>query len=159
MGIVDDSNDIIDIDLSVTKKKRFRIDGDNNRILLLNTSDFGVISRLKEMYPKLTNMAVDAQDEELDFGSEDDDDFTRIDKAGAAISAVDKKMRDGIDYIFDSNVSEVCAPDGTMYDMFNGRFRFEYVIEKIVELYTKQVKKEYNAMSNRLKKHTSKYTG
>lgn len=150
-------DNIIDIDLSVTQKQKIRIDGDDNRILLLNTADFGVVTRLKDMYPKLTHSATDAQGNEIDFGSDSDDEYTRIQKAGDAINTIDMQMREGLDYIFDSNVSEVCAPDGTMYDLFNGKFRFELIIEKLVELYGQRVKNEYSVMAARLKKHTSKY--
>ena len=55
---VDDN--VVDLDLSVIRKKRFRVDGDNNRILELNTSDVGIVSRLNEVYPKLQKLAQDA---------------------------------------------------------------------------------------------------
>ena len=157
---VSTEDDIVDIDLSATKKKRFRIDGDNNRILYLNTSDFSIISRLKETYPKLTSLASEVQDGdlEIDEGTEDVE-FQKLDKASRFIDNIDHKMREYIDYIFDSNVSEVCAPAGTMYDLFNGKFRFEYIIEKLVQLHDSQVRKEYSKMSARLHKHTSKYMG
>lgn len=145
-----------DIDLSAIRKKRFRIDGDNNRILELNTSDFGVIVRLKETYPTLTDLAMQVGSTGFDF-EDDDDEITRLDKAGSIIDSIDKQMREKIDYIFNSNVSEVCAPSGTMYDLINGKFRFEYILEKIAALYSGQIKKEYSKMASRLKKHTAKY--
>lgn len=156
---VPEDDDIVDIDLSATKKKRFRIDGDNNRILYLNTSDFGVISRLKDTYPTLADLASQVGAEGFDFGEDDEDELVKLTKASHVIDTIDKKMREGIDYIFDSNVSEICAPDGTMYDLFNGKFRFEHIIEKLANLYNTQVSKEYRKMFARLKKHTSKYTG
>lgn len=153
-----EEEDVIDIDLSITNKKRFRIDGDNKRILYLNTSDFGVISRLKETYPKLTSLASDVSGEEFDIKS-DDTEYEKLEKASRFVDTIDQKMRKLVDYIFSSNVSEVCAPDGTMYDLFNGKFRFEHIIEKLADLYDKQVRSEYSKMSSRMKKHTSKYTG
>lgn len=145
-----------DIDLSAIRKKRFRIDGDNSRILELNTSDFGVVVRLKETYPELTDLATQVGKTGFEF-NEDDDEFTKLDKAGSIIDTIDKQMREKIDYIFGSNVSEVCAPDGTMYDLINGKFRFEYILERIAALYNGQIKKEYSKMASRLKKHTGKY--
>ena len=38
-------------------------------------------------------------------------------------------MRELIDFIFQANVSSVCADDGTMADPLNGQFRFEHIIE------------------------------
>lgn len=153
---VDD--DIIDIDLSATRKKRFRIDGDPNRVIELNTSDFSVISRLRDKYPELLELANNGSgDAKLDF-SDDADDAEKLTVTGNFIDAIDQRMREGIDYIFASPVSAVCASDGTMYDLFNGKFRFEYIIEKLGALYNENVSREYKKMSKRLKKHTGKYT-
>ena len=48
---------VVDIELGSLRKQRFRINGDNNRILELNTSDMGIITRLSELYPKLQELA------------------------------------------------------------------------------------------------------
>lgn len=153
---VSDDADIVDIDLSAIKKKRFRIDGDNNRILELNTSDFGVVVRLNETYASLTELATQVAGKGFDFDAADDD-VVKLDKASTVIDTIDTQMRKKIDYIFDSNVSEVCAPSGTMYDLINGKFRFEYILEKLAALYSVQIQKEYTKMAARMKKHTGKY--
>lgn len=160
MGVANQvqDDDIIDIDLSVTRKKRFRIDGDPNKIIELNTSDFSVISRLRDKYPELLELA-NMRGAEVPEFSEDDDEESKITVTGDFIDAIDQRMREGIDYIFASPVSAVCASDGTMYDLFNGKFRFEYIIEKLGALYNENVSREYKKMSKRLHKHTSKYTG
>lgn len=137
---------IIDIDLSMTRRKRFRVDKDNNRIVELNTSDLTIVTRLKEAYPKL---------QELTESIKDDSDESELDW----LKEVDEKMRKLIDYIFDSNVSEICAPDGTMYDMFEGQFRYEYIIDVLGNLYETNMSAEVEKMRKRVEKHTSKYTG
>ena len=48
-------NDVIDIKLAVEKQK-IRIDGDDNRIIELDTSDLSVLTRLNEYYPKLKEL-------------------------------------------------------------------------------------------------------
>ena len=45
--------EFIDVDLSVTKKKKIRINGDNNKIIELNTSDLNILERLSKQYPVL----------------------------------------------------------------------------------------------------------
>ena len=62
-----------------------------------------------------------------------------------------------MDYIFNSNVSELCAPDGSMYDPINGKFRFEHIIDTLAALYETDVSGEMNKLANRVKKHTDKY--
>lgn len=139
---------IIDIDLSVTKKKQFRIDGDDNRIIELNTSDMTIIERLNEVYPKLESLS--ARTAEL---SDDD-----VEGGIKALKNIDKEMRELLDYTFDSPISSVCAPDGSMYDLFNGEFRFEHIITVLLNLYEDNISKEFNNMEKRINKHTAKYT-
>lgn len=144
---------VVDIDLSVTRKKRFRIDGDNKRILELNTSDMGIITRLQDLTPKLEalqNKAVNVDD-----ADSDEDAFN---KSADLLKEIDKEMREIMDELFASNVSSVCAPDGSMYDPFNGKFRFEHIIDALMPLYEQNVTEEYKRMSKRVQLHTQKYT-
>ena len=145
-----------DIDLSVTRKKRFRIDGDNNRYLELNTSDMNIITRLEQLYPKLEKLSRDAAVKQLDKNDTDDDKV--LTKLSQALTKIDMEMRKILDDIFDSNVSEVCAPSGSMFDPFNGEFRFEHIIDVLSKLYENNLNAEFKKMSDKMKKRTSKYT-
>jgi hypothetical protein len=145
------SNNIIDIDLSVTRKKRFRIDGDDNRVIELNTSDMTILNRLDEADRQLRELAdkanfelVDAEDENRDIVKE--------------LLATDKQMREIIDYLFDAPVSDVCAPNGSMYDPFNGKYRFEHIMEALFVQYENNIAEEIKKMRKNVQKHTSKYT-
>lgn len=151
-------NDIVDINLSAIRKKRFRIDGDDNRILELNTSDLGVLSRIKEAYPKLQELNERAIQ---DWPNSDADHVGEKDYEAVVnvLKGIDTEMRQLIDYIFNSNVSEVCAPDGTMYDPIDGQFRFEHIINCLVALYENNIDLEVKQISNRVRKYTDKYTG
>lgn len=145
-----------EINLSAIRKKRFRIDGDNNRFLELDTSDMGIITRLDNLYPKLQKLAQDAAVKQLD--KEDADNERSITKISNALIRIDSQMRQIVDDIFDSNVSEICAPSGTMFDPFNGEFRYEHIIDVIASLYKENIKKEFKKMAAKMKKHTAKYT-
>lgn len=141
------NNDVVDINLAGVQRTRFRINGDNNAIIELNTSDIGAVFRLEEAYPKLHD-----QLKKIAELNPDDDGFN------AAMKEADKAMRDQIDYIFDYPVSEVCAKNGTMYDPFEGSFRFEHIISTLTKLYETNLNAEYKKMNARIQKHTSKYT-
>lgn len=145
-----------DIDLSVTRKKRFRVDRNNNKYLELNTSDMGIITRLDNLYPKLEKLSQDAAIKKL--AQEEEDDEKTLTKISNALIKIDVEMRKIIDDIFDSNVCEVCAPDGSMIDPFNGEFRFEHILDVLTKLYENNLNTEYKKMSDRIKKRTSKYT-
>lgn len=146
----------VDISLSETRRSRFRIDGDNNRILELNISDMGITTRLRDGYPKLDKLVQKiASMENIDENADARD---VVNTVGTAVEEIDKEMRDIMDGIFDANVSEICAPDGTMYDLFNGKYRYEIILERLLPLYDEKMQKEYDAISKRIQKHTSKYT-
>lgn len=152
---------IVDIDLSVIRKKRFRIDGDDNRILELNTSDLNILPRLKETYPKL--MELNNQVAELSAKASETTDGTGLengefDSVIDTLAQVDTSMRELIDYIFDSNVSEICAPSGSMYDPINGQCRFEHIITCLTNLYETDMSAELDKLAKRTDKYTSKYT-
>lgn len=145
---------IIDIDLSPIRKKRFRINGDNDKILELNTSDVSIFNRLQDAYPKLEELASKA----TALGDDTDGDEDGIKKFTDTLKEIDTTMRESIDYIFDSNVSEVCAPFGSMYDPLNGKFRYEHIIETLAALYENNFDEEVRKIKNRVTKHTDKYT-
>lgn len=161
--IVDNKvDDIIDIDLSVIEKKRFRIDGNNDRILELNTSDLSVITRLESSYDRLKKLGSEANSLSVDKDLSDDEDIMTDEKfsnLAKSFTKIDKEMRDIIDYVFDSNVSEVCAPSGSMFDPINGEFRYEHIINKILTLYDANFTKEFEQIKKRVGKHTNKYVG
>ena len=148
MGNID--NNVIDIDLSVTRKKRFRIDNDDSRILELNTSDMTILNRLDEAERRLKELA-DYANFEVSNGEE-------AKNAVEELLNTDKKMRDIIDYLFDSPVSDVCAPNGSMYDPFNGKYRFEHIMEVLFTQYEKNINEEIKKMRKHMQKHTDKYT-
>jgi len=155
-------NNVIDLDLGVIRKKKFRLDHDDSRILELNTSDMNIIQRISETYPKLTALQEKAGKimEGIDPAEKEDPDAVLKDASviSARLKDVDAEMRELLDYMFDSNVSEVTAPDGSMYDPFNGSFRFEHIISVLMKQYEDNLQSEFTKMEKQLKKHTDKYT-
>ena len=154
------ADDIVDLDISAIKKKRFRINGDPNKILELNTSDLNISTRLSASYEKLTKHmeevgkilaeVPDGDDGELPAEKES----LLLDK----LHEIDKKMREEMDFIFDAPVSEVCSDGGSMYDPFEGMFRFEHIIDALSKLYENNLNSEFNKVRKRVNAKTSKYT-
>lgn len=144
MGLTDDK--IIDLNLDGIQKQKFRINGDDNAILELNTSDLGIADRLEKGYKVLV-------EETKKIAEADDENLTKV------LAEADKVMREQLDYIFDSNVSEVCGKGGSMYDPVNGSFRFEHIINGLTKLYSDNLNNEYQKMKDRIQKHTGKYVG
>ena len=149
-------HDIVDIDLSVIKKKKFRINGDCSKILELNVSDMGILARLDEAYPKLMGL----QDKVVELADIDEeaDDREVLSATASKLKEIDGEMRETLDFIFQSNVSEVCGSEGSMYDPINGTFRYEHIISTLTKLYENNLNAEFKKMKERVSKHTAKYT-
>ena len=149
-------NDVIDVDLSIVKKKKFRINGDNSKILELNVSDMGIVSRLDESYTKL----MDLQDKVASLAeiNEEANDREILSSTAKKLNEIDGEMRKLLDYIFQSNVSEICGSEGSMYDPIEGTFRYEHIISTLVKLYENNLNAEFAKMKKNISKHTAKYT-
>lgn len=144
---------VMDLSIEGATREQFRINGRDDKILELNTTDLGIMARLKEGYDKLNQIM-----DELKNINIDGDDVASADSIQKALDKADKEMRKTIDWIFDSNVSEVCCGNGTMYDPRDGKFRWEIIIESLVNLYHNNLSREYEKMKSRVTKYTDQYT-
>ena len=151
-------NEIIDLDLSITKKKKFRFDKDDNRIVEINTSDMNLMQRVSEAYPKLQELQNKASKLTDGLDLETDGAIDGIATMAERLSAVDAEMRNMLDFMFDAPVSKAAAPSGSMYDPFNGSFRYEHIIALVMKQYEDNLQSEFSKMEKQLKKHTDKYT-
>lgn len=151
-------NDIIDISLESVRRKRFRIDKDDNRILELDTTDLSIVDRLQTAYDKLTE-AVNNAFNNVDMSEPEDIDIKNeyVTNFVDSLKTADLDIRSIVDSIFNSNVSEICAPTGSMLDPINGKFRFEHIFDILIPLYETDIASEMTKFNARIQKHTSKY--
>lgn len=147
-------------DISLSTKKSYRIDGDNNRIIYLDTSDMNILVRMEEAYPEIQRLAVEAADRIVasKTSKSEDGEESSLNNITEVLKDIDKKMRVKLDYIFASEIADVCEPTGNMYDPVGGEFRFERIIEVLSTLYANNITAEFKKMQERIKKHTAKYT-
>ena len=147
------SNNVID--LSALKKKQFDVNG---KVLELDTADLNILARFQSMYPTLYEEGAKlAKIEDMVKNSTADDGQNLTDMV-QVLNDADKAMRDAIDFIFDSNVCEICIDHGSLFDPINGEYRFEHVINALLPLYEKDLQEETKKIQQRVKKHTDKYT-
>lgn len=153
-------DNIIDIDFGAIKKSRFRLNGDNSKIFELNVSDMNIVQRLNESYPKLNKLQEKVQKlqlkENTSADATEEEDVKAVAEMGEKLKELDDEMKSIIDYIFDSNVSEVCAGSGSMYDPIDGMFRYEHIIDKLTSLYTDNLNSEFKKMKTRINKYAKK---
>lgn len=135
------SDDIIDINIKSIMRQRFRINGDNSKIVELDVRDMNIATRLEKAYNRLTELVTEISDNI----SENEDD----DKAVETVDRLDKEMRAQVDYIFDYPVSDTILPTGSMWSLYNGVFQFEYIIGDLTKLYKNNIESEYHKLQSR----------
>ena len=145
---------ILNINLDKGRRKRFTIDGDENRVLEINPSDMGIFARLSEFDEQVTAAMEKFSNEQAEVTTDEDFDIVKL---GKLITELDHFIREKMDWLFDTNVSEVMAPHGTMLDPINGEFRFQYLNEVLSDLFDKQFTKELKIRNDTIRKHTKKY--
>lgn len=141
--------EIIDVDLGFVEKKKFRFYKDDTRILELNVSDLNIASRLNEGYPKLHDLLERAKNS-INALPDDTSDPEYLKAFADTLTSIDAEMRSIIDFIFDSNVSEICAPSGNMFDPVDSTYRFERIIDKLIGFYTTGLDNEFKKIKNRV---------
>lgn len=143
----------VSIDLSALNKTKVLINNDEDRFIFLDLSDLNVPTRFEEVSPDIEKILISIGNYEDNLSVEE-----KSNEIKRQITEGDKKVREYIDYIFDGEVCKVCAPSGTMFDMIDGKFRWEYIIEALSSLYSDHIEIEFNKVMSRVKAHTDKYT-
>ncbi len=154
--IMNPESDIVDVDLGFVEKKKFRFYKDDNRILELNVSDLNITVRLNEGYPKLQAL-LDRATESINNIPEDASNPEMLSALADTLKSIDAEMRSIIDFIFDSNVSEICAPSGNMFDPVDSTYRFERIIDKLIGFYSTGLDSEFAKVKANVEKKASKY--
>lgn len=151
-------DEITDVEIKAVKKQKFRFNGDNNKILELNTSDLSIVTRLNSAYERLTKLMEEVGETLSTLPEEEDTTDESLNNIGDMLKKLDTKMREEVDFIFDAPVSAVLCADGSMYDPIDGMFRYEHIIDKLTELYENNINREFGKMRQRVNSRTSKYT-
>lgn len=141
------------IDLALRKKERFTINGNEDKYIELNTGDTGISARFADAIPQINDWVDKVETLSFDTDSEEES------KAFAeGFREADKAIRDIVNHIFDYDVCGVCVGnEGTMFDLNNGEFTFEIIIETLFGLYEDTINAESKKLAKRIKSHTDKY--
>ena len=151
---------VLHLDLSATAGKKVVIDNDESRTFRINTSDFSIYDRLKKGMSRLYDVLTTMRDKvgelaESDAVAESENenengDIFDNDAISEAMRDADAEMRSILDFIFNAPVSDACAPDGYMFDLFDGQLRFEYIINALTKLYENNINAEFHKVKSRI---------
>lgn len=132
--------------------KSFSINGDENRIIRFNPSDFGIIERVKTAYDEIENATNIENDIEL---KTDGSPREAIGKAAEIVKQISDTIKSQIDYIFNSNVSEVVFGNQSPLSIVKGIPLYERFLDSVVPVIQSEVKKEMEASKKRVAKYVS----
>lgn len=157
----ENKNKALNLDLSETARTKVWVNGDCTKILELNLTDLGIMGRAQDAIVKLDELQAEANklaSAEVPESIETDEEKRKFSETVKLFRDIDKKMRVIVNGVFDFNVCDVCCDGGSMYDPIGGKYRYEYIIEKLMNLYGQSWERETKIAKDRMKSHTAKYT-
>lgn len=161
-GKKQETENIVNLDLSETARTKVWVNGDCTKVIELNLTDLNVMTRAKDAEKQLDELQAEANklaaSDEVPEDVTSEDGAKKMDELIEVFKGIDKKMREIVDYIFDFPVCAVCCDGGSMYDPINGQYRYEYIIEKLISLYGVTWEKESKLVRDKMRSHTAKYT-
>lgn len=139
--------------IGIPKRKEFAIDGDESRVISIDTSDIAIISRWREF----ETWAL-AATEGIEVPTEDQSEDTAALRTFTDVfTGLDGEMRSHLNALFDADVCTPIAGNGSVMRPMNGVALWELILNAIIPLYEKDISKEIEKSRARMDKHLAKY--
>lgn len=126
--------------------KEFTINNDENRVLRINTSDLQISVRLKQCEKELNQISKEFQK----F-----DETMTVEDSIEAIDKYDKKVKQRLDYIFNTNVSEVVFGGMNCLSICGGKPVFQNFLDEVMPEISQNIEEEVKKSQQNIKKYTS----
>lgn len=127
-----------------TGVKTFTINNDETKVIKFNPSDMGLLHRIEESIKAVEKESKKYEDMQMD---------------GTTEKKLSNFIYKQIDYIFNSNVSEVVFEGTSPLTTINGVPYYFKFIEAVKPIIEEEIIKEKKASEERIKKYTDKYKG
>lgn len=144
--------EIKNLNFGMPKRKKFSIDGDENRVIELDTGDTGIMGRWSAVQEWIEQAAQEL--ETLADAGKSEEQAASASKRFAEINA---GAREKLNFLFDTDVCTPIAGNGALIRMVEGEPLFMRIIDTILPLYEADIKVEYEKSKRRIEKHTAKY--
>lgn len=131
--------------------KEFTINNDPNKVIRINLSDYSIVERINKAYEEIDKITKINEDIEL---KSDGSPLSELNKAAEIVSKINKAIKDQIDYIFDSPVSDMVFGNQSPLSTVNGVPLYERFLEAITPYIKEEIQKEQKASQKRIEKYT-----
>lgn len=123
--------------------KEYSINGDESRILRINTSDMNIITRMNKAEKELQKIA-------------DKCNSATADNAIETLSYLDNEVRKQINYVFDGDVSDIIFGNTNCISLAGGKPIFENFLEAVLPIIKEDISTEQKKIERKVSKYTSK---
>ena len=129
-----------------TGLKSYTINGDESKVIYINTSDLGIPKRAKQAEKELKKIADECANIE---------DSLSIDESIELLDKFDGQVKKIIDYIFNADVSEIVFGRTNSLSMVDGKPVFQNFLDAVIPEIVKDTDKEYKKSQKNITKYTS----
>lgn len=123
--------------------KEYSINGDESRILRINTSDMNFITRMNKAEKELQKIA-------------DKCNSATAENAIETLSYLDNEVRKQINYVFDGDVSDIIFGNTNCISISGGKPIFENFLEAVLPIIKEDISTEQKKIERKVSKYTSK---
>ena len=146
------------IELNISTKKEYTINGNADLVIKLNPNDMGIIARLDEIVPMINGLEDKYRNLFVSTPDGEEPDEKALSTFVKGFKEVDAEIREAINFLFDYDVCTVCAGDGSMFDPQDGEYRYSVIITALLNLYEETITEETNKIVAKMQKKVEKYT-
>lgn len=131
--------------------KEFMINDDPDKIIRIDPADFGIIERFNTAIKNIEKNMENIDDIDLDTKGEPRD---QLDERAQIVAKVNKYIREQVDYIFDSPVSDMAFGNKSPLATAGGIPIFERFIKAAQAVIVKGIEEERKLSEKRIAKYT-----
>lgn len=123
------------------------INGDKNKVISFNPSDFSIITRINQAYKDIEKFQSEIKNIETDTSK---DDTAAITEASSQIEKLNNLVREKIDYIFNSPVSDVVFGNTSPLALVKGIPLYERFLTAVMPVIKNAIEEEKKSAEKRI---------
>lgn len=127
------------------------INNDPNRVISFNPADMGILERISKSIDVIEKVTNDNQDIKL---KNDGTPLEELANIAETVNKVDKTIKEQINYIFNSNISDAVFGNQSALSLCKGVPLWESFLLTIIPVIEEEVMKEKKKSAERIKKYT-----
>ena len=145
---------IQNINLNLSTKKKFTLDGDPNRVIELDISDINIIDRATTAFRNIEKLQADWESLPIPKNPNNEDDgetlndtVSTIEDFNTQFAEIENKLKQELNYMFDSDIAGTIFEANSPFSMVNGKFKFQQVVDVLMSLYENQIQSDVKKLN------------